>query len=74
MQFHNFIIARIKYKLNSKKPRKIEPMKNKKNLPSEIILANIYLFKVNSINTKKRSEICSKVTIKTPELTSLPQF
>ena len=29
--------------------------------------ANIYLFKVNSRNTKKRCEICSKLTIKIPE-------
>ena len=28
---------------------------------------NIYLFKVDNRNTKKRCEICSKVTIKTPE-------
>ena len=29
--------------------------------------ANIYLLKVNNRNTKKRHEICSKLTIKTPE-------
>ena len=29
--------------------------------------ANIYLFKVNNKNTRKRCEICSKLTIKTPE-------
>ena len=29
--------------------------------------ANIYLFKVNDRNTRKRWEICSKLTIKTPE-------
>ena len=28
---------------------------------------NIYLFKLNSRNTRKRCEICSKLTIKTPE-------
>ena len=28
---------------------------------------NIYLFKVNKRNTRKRCEICSKLTIKTPE-------
>ena len=27
--------------------------------------ANIYLFKVNNRNTRKRSKICSKLTIKT---------
>ena len=29
--------------------------------------ANIYLFKINNRNTRKRSEICSKLTIKTPD-------
>ena len=29
--------------------------------------ANIYLFKVNNRNTRKRCEICSKLTIKTPD-------
>ena len=29
--------------------------------------ANIYLFKVNNKNTRKMCEICSKLTIKTPE-------
>ena len=29
--------------------------------------ANIYLFKVNNGNTRKRYEICSKLTITTPE-------
>ena len=29
--------------------------------------ANIYLLKVNNRNTRKRCEICSKLTIKTPE-------
>ena len=29
--------------------------------------ANIYLFKVNYKNTRKKCEICSKLTIKTPE-------
>ena len=31
------------------------------------IPANIYLFKVNNGNIRKRCEICSKLTIKTPE-------
>ena len=30
--------------------------------------ANSYLFKVNNLNTRKRCEICSKLTIKTLEL------
>ena len=29
---------------------------------------NIYLFEVNNRNTRKWSEICSKLTIKTPKL------
>ena len=29
--------------------------------------ANIYLLKVNKRNTRKRCEICSKFTTKTPE-------
>ena len=29
--------------------------------------ANIYLFKVNKRNTRKRSEICLKLTAKIPE-------
>ena len=31
------------------------------------IPANIYLFKFSSRNTRKRCEICPKLTIKTPE-------
>ena len=31
------------------------------------ISANIYLFKFNNTNTRKRCEICSKLTIITPE-------
>ena len=30
-------------------------------------LAGRYMFKVNNINTRSRCEICSKLTIKTPE-------
>ena len=32
-----------------------------------IILPSIYLLKVNNKNTRARSEICSKLTIKTPD-------
>ena len=32
-----------------------------------IILAGIYLFKVNNENTITMCEVCSKLTIKTPE-------
>ena len=30
-------------------------------------LASIYVFKVNNRHTRRRCEICSKLTIKTPE-------
>ena len=33
----------------------------------ELKAANIYLFKVNNRNNRKRGEICSQLTIKTPE-------
>ena len=36
-------------------------------MPPSSVPANIYLFKVNKRNTRKRCEICSKLTIKTPE-------
>ena len=42
--------------------------------PSEFVIttcvtnaADIYLFKVSNSSTRKRSEICSMLTIKTPE-------
>ena len=35
--------------------------------PNEKCPTNIYLFNVNNRNTTKRCEICSKLTIKTPE-------
>ena len=34
---------------------------------SNFNLADIYLLKVNDVNTRKRCEICSKLIIKTPE-------
>ena len=37
------------------------------NILQSLCLANIFLFKVNNRNTRKRCEICSKLTIKTPE-------
>ena len=33
----------------------------------EVNLAGNYMFKVNNRNTRTRCEICSKLTIKTPE-------
>ena len=35
--------------------------------PTSSSPANSYLFKVNNRNTRKRCEICSKLTIKTPD-------
>ena len=35
--------------------------------PIKTIPVNIYLFKVNNRNTRKRREICSELTIKTPK-------
>ena len=34
---------------------------------SKLFPVNIYLFKVNNRRTRKMCEICSKLTIKTPE-------
>ena len=42
--------------------KKREPIHRTMLLP-----ANIYLFEVNNRNTRKMCEICSKLTIKTPE-------
>ena len=39
---------------------------SKKQIRSNIA-ANIYLWKVNNRNTRKRCEICSKLIVKTPE-------
>ena len=33
----------------------------------EVNLAGNYMFKVNNRNTRRRCEICSKLTMKTPE-------
>ena len=38
------------------------------------IPAGNYLLKVNSINTRTRCEICSKLTIKTPERRHIVNF
>ena len=65
-------IGHIKFK----KTLLVTTKKKSTNLQSELerIPANIYLFKVNNINNRKRSEICSKLTIKTPETTSMTSF
>ena len=31
------------------------------------VFGNIYLFKINNKNTRKRREICSKLTVETPK-------
>ena len=43
------------------------PWKAISSLHATLNAANIYLFKVNNRNTRKRCEIYSKFTIKTPE-------
>ena len=45
------------------------PISRTRGMANEIKvnLANIYLFKVHHENTRKRCDICSKFTIKTPE-------
>ena len=43
------------------------PTKNLVSHPQITLPANIYLFKVTYRNTRKRCEICLKLTIKTPE-------
>ena len=42
-------------------------IRTKKTLKTQKNLANIYLFKVNIKNTRKRCKICSMSTIKTPK-------
>ena len=37
------------------------------NIDSTIYVAGIYLFKVNNRSTRTMCEICSKLTLKTPE-------
>ena len=41
------------------------------NLKSSSYPASIYMFKVNNRNTGARCEICSKLTIKTPDTISV---
>ena len=52
---------------NYTKDRKKVRNKNHWRTKKEIDPANIYLFKVNNRNTRKKCEICHKLTIKTPE-------
>ena len=42
-------------------------MQNESKENTHCIPANINLFKVHNRNTGKRCELCSKLTIKTPE-------
>ena len=44
-----------------------EKNKNLTYFSKRYIPAGIYVFKVNNGNTKIRCEICSKITIKTPQ-------
>ena len=52
--------------------KKTKDLSKKKGLKrkkrgSETTTANIYLFRANNRNTRKRCEMCSNLTIKTPE-------
>ena len=40
----------------------------------ESFVLNIYLFKINNRSTRKRCEICSKLTIKTSERRQLSMY
>ena len=60
---HNFAsVCFFRFKIKQQNLIIQESKKTKRNFP-----ANIYLFKVNNKNTRKRCEICSQLTIKTPE-------
>ena len=43
-------------------------------MPYNIFPAGIYLLNVNNRNTRTKCEICSKLTIKTPERRHRPYF
>ena len=45
-----------------------------RKFPLDCYLANNYLFKVNNKNTKKSCEICSGLTINTPEPFYRPRY
>ena len=47
--------------------QKLGGKKSPKMFKTWLLLANIYLFKINYRNTRKRCKICSKLTIKTLE-------
>ena len=49
-------------------------MRNLNEMSRKAYLSNIYLFKVNNENTRKRCEICSKLIIKTPERRHIVDF
>ena len=54
----------LKHNLNVNRLIEINPTGSRQR--KKFTLANIYLFKVNNKNTRKRCEICSMLTIKTP--------
>ena len=45
----------------------IENMKCEAKVENSVLPSGIYLLKVNNRNTRTRCEICSKLTIKTPD-------
>ena len=62
---YTFMIVMIIKKQKQKKKRK-KNKSPKENKTNQLSPANNYLFKVNNRNIRKRCEICSKLTIKTP--------
>ena len=49
-------------------------MRNLNEMSRKAYLSNIYLFKVNNENTRKRCEICSKLIAKTTERRHIVDF
>ena len=72
MRYVKIITYRYDIHFSSEKSNKKNRKKNLLSLnfylrtQAELIPANIYLFKVNSRNTRKKCKICSKLTMKTP--------
>ena len=62
----------IQWRIKNQKKKFHYTLISKKN-SEEHVPANIYLFKVNQRNTRKRCDICSKLTIKKPERCQWPR-
>ena len=53
--------------MNSSKPKNLQSDLFCVFSLSDVFPVDIYLFKINNRNIKKSCEICSKLTVKTPE-------